>query len=559
MPKKAKKQEKLRIIPLGGINEIGKNLTVLEYGNDMIMIDCGMGFPDDAMPGVDYIIPDFSYIEKNSEKLKGIFITHGHEDHIGAVTTLPESLSSPIFATKLSVGILKNKFKELPSKKPPELVDIEAGDTVKVGNFAVEFIRVNHSIADSCALAITTPVGTVIHSGDFKLDLTPVDGEVMDLPRFAEIGKKGVLLFMCESTNVEKSGFTPSEKTVGETFDDIFERHNKERLVIATFSSNVHRVQQIIDKSVAHGRKVAITGRSMINVLTAAHDLGYINYPEKAVIDINEVKRYKPEQLTIICTGSQGERMSGLYRMAYGEHDKIKLGNDDLVIISSHPIPGNEKLVNNVVNELCHRGIRVYRDTTSDVHVSGHACRDEIKLLHSLVRPKFFMPVHGEAMHLKSHKELAVEMGMEPCNIFIPELGRVLELTGNSASWGETVPSGSVMVDGSGVGDVGSAVLRERLLLSQDGLIIIAASINSYDYTISSGPDIISRGFVYVRESEDLINDLRSIAYDTLSDTLGSGRYDLSSAKGRVRDEIAKHIWKSTRRKPMIIPIIMTV
>ncbi|MBE6544003.1 MAG: ribonuclease J, partial [Ruminococcaceae bacterium] len=473
MPKKTKIESKLKVTMLGGLNEIGKNLALFEYEDEMIIVDCGMGFPGDDMPGIDYIIPDFSYIEKNSHKLRGIFVTHGHEDHIGGIPFLLDKVNVPVFATKLAIGILQNKLREMKPDYVPEFVAVEAGDTVKTGVFSVEFIRVNHSIADACALAIKTPVGTVLHTGDFKLDLTPVDGETMDIPRLAEIGKKGVLLLMCESTNVEKPGYTPSERTVGQTLDSIFEHHKKQRLIIATFSSNVHRVQQIIDKSVAYGRKVVITGRSMLNIVAAAKELGYMSFPDGALIDINDMKRYNPEQLTVISTGSQGEPMSGLYRMAYGAHDKITLGSRDLVVLSSHPIPGNEKLVNNIINEFCKKGIAVYRDPTAEVHVSGHACQEEIKLMHTLLKPKFFMPIHGEATHLSAHRQLAMELGMKSENIFVSEIGKVLELTSKTAEFGGSVPSGSVMVDGSGVGDVGSIVLRDRLLLAEDGLIVV--------------------------------------------------------------------------------------
>ncbi len=559
MPKKQKNEIKLKVAMLGGLNEIGKNLALFEYGDEMIIVDCGMGFPSDEMPGIDYIIPDFTYIEKNAEKLRGIFVTHGHEDHIGGIPYLLDKVNVPVFATKLTIGILQNKLNDLKPDYVPEFVAVEAGDTVKTGSFAVEFIRVNHSIADACALAVKTPVGTVLHTGDFKLDLTPVDGETMDLARLAEIGKKGVLLLMCESTNVEKPGYTPSEKTVGQTLDSIFEHHKKKRLIIATFSSNVHRVQQIIDKSVAYGRKVVITGRSMLNVVSAARELGYMTFPKGAIIDISEIKRYNPEQITVISTGSQGEPMSGLYRMAYGEHDRITLGKDDLVVLSSHPIPGNEKLVNNIINEFCKRGVAVYRDPTAEVHVSGHACQEEIKLMHALIKPKFFMPIHGEATHLASHKALAMELGMASENIFVSEIGKVLELTSKTAAYGGIIPSGSIMIDGYGVGDVGSIVLRDRLHLAEDGLIVVVTVVNDYNMTIATGPDIISRGFVYVKESEELINDLRDLAYDVVSDCLGSGTHDWVQIKNKLRDELSRSIYSKTKRKPMVLPLIMTV
>ncbi len=554
-----KNEEKLKVMLLGGLNEIGKNMTLIEYKDEMIIIDCGIGFPDDDMLGIDLVIPDFSYVEKNADKLLGVFITHGHEDHIGAVPYLLKTLNTPVFATRLAIGILKNKLAEHRLDFTPELVDVEAGDTVKVGSFQVEFIRVNHSIADACCLAIKTPVGTVLHTGDFKLDLTPIDGDVMDLHRLAEIGNKGVLLMLCESTNVERPGYTPSERTVGQALDTIFAQNRDKRLVIATFSSNVHRVQQIIDKSVRYGRKVAITGRSMLNIVAAASELGYMNVPEGLLLDINEMKRYNPEQITIICTGSQGEPMSALYRMAYGEHDRVILGNKDLVVISAHPIPGNEKLVDNIVNELYRRGIAIYREATSDVHVSGHACREEIKLMHALIKPRFFMPIHGECKHLCSHRELAIEMGMPAQNIFVSDIGKVLELGPRSAGFNGTVPAGKILIDGKGVGDVGSIVLRDRKHLGEDGIIVIVAVVNSFDNTIASAPDIVTRGFVYVKESEELMSDLKQEAFDSLSDSLGMGINDWMQIKNKLRDDINHLIYNKTKRRPMVLPVIITL
>ncbi len=554
-----KPEDKLRVMLLGGLNEIGKNMTLLEYKDQIIIVDCLIGFPDDDMLGMDLVIHDSSYIEKNQEKLLGVFITHGHEDHIGAVPYLLKTVNTPVFATRLAIGILKNKLMEHRLDYAPELVDIEAGDTVKVGEFQVEFIRVNHSIADACCLAIKTPVGTVLHTGDFKLDLTPIDGDVMDLARLSEIGKKGVLLMMCESTNVERPGYTPSERTVGQALDVIFTQNRDKRLVIATFSSNVHRVQQIIDKSARYGRKVVITGRSMMNIVSAASELGYMNLPEGILVDIGEMKRYNPEQLTIICTGSQGEPMSALYRMAYGEHDRISLGAKDLVVISAHPIPGNEKLVDNIVNELYRRGIAIYREATSDVHVSGHACREEIKLMHSLIKPRYFMPIHGECKHLCSHRDLAIEMGMSPQNIFVSDIGKVLELGPRSAAWAGTVPAGKVLIDGKGVGDVGSIVLRDRKHLGEDGIIVIVAVINDYDNTVLTPPEIVTRGFVYVKESEELMADLRQEAFDSLSDSLGMGITDRQQIKNKLRDDINHLIYNKTKRRPMVLPVIMDV
>lgn len=557
--KKKQNTKKLKVVMLGGLSEIGKNLAVIEYENEMIVVDCGIGFPDDEMPGVDLVLPDFTYLKENADKLKGVFITHGHEDHVGGVPYLLKLIDTPVFGTKLSIGIIKNKLREHNLDYTPELVPVEAGDSVKVGNFTVEFIRVNHSIADSCCLAIRTPAGTVLHSGDFKLDTTPVDGEIMDLNRLSQIGSEGVLLLMCESTNVEHPGYTPSERTVGEALDNIFRHNTDKRLIISTFSSNVHRVQQIINKSALYGRKVAITGRSMLNIVSAAVELGYMTFPENTLIDISEIRKFNPEQLTIISTGAQGEPMSALYRMVFGEHDKVQLGPKDLVIISAHTIPGNEKLVDKIINELYRTGIAVYRDSSQDVHVSGHACREEIKLMHALTRPKYFMPIHGECKHLYEHKVLAMEMGMPPDRIFVSEIGKVLEVSESSAGFNGTVPSGVTLIDGSGIGDVGSIVLRDRKHLSEDGLIVVVAVMNDHDLSISAGPDIISRGFVYMKESEELMNDLKSIAFDSLSDSLDAGLRDFTQIKGRLKDDLSKAIYQRTKRKPMVLPVIMNL
>ena len=557
--KKKQNTKKLKVVMLGGLSEIGKNLAVIEYENEMIVVDCGIGFPDDEMPGVDLVLPDFTYLKENADKLKGVFITHGHEDHVGGVPYLLKLIDTPVFGTKLSIGIIKNKLREHNLDYTPELVPVEAGDSVKVGNFTVEFIRVNHSIADSCCLAIRTPAGTVLHSGDFKLDTTPVDGEIMDLNRLSQIGSEGVLLLMCESTNVEHPGYTPSERTVGEALDNIFRHNTDKRLIISTFSSNVHRVQQIINKSALYGRKVAITGRSMLNIVSAAVELGYMTFPENTLIDISEIRKFNPEQLTISSTGAQGEPMSALYRMVFGEHDKVQLGPKDLVIISAHTIPGNEKLVDKIINELYRTGIAVYRDSSQDVHVSGHACREEIKLMHALTRPKYFMPIHGECKHLYEHKVLAMEMGMSPDRIFVSEIGKVLEVSESSAGFNGTVPSGVTLIDGSGIGDVGSIVLRDRKHLSEDGLIVVVAVMNDHDLSISAGPDIISRGFVYMKESEELMNDLKSIAFDSLSDSLDAGLRDFTQIKGRLKDDLSKAIYQRTKRKPMVLPVIMNL
>ena len=551
---------KLRIIPLGGLNEIGKNMTAIECGDDIIVIDCGIAFPDDEMPGVDLVIPDVTYLEANADKLRGIVLTHGHEDHIGAIPYVLRNINTPIYGTRLTVGIVRNKLKEFSLDAVTRLVEVKAGDTVLLGGMTVEFIHVNHSIADACALAIRTPLGTIVHSGDFKLDLTPIDGEIMDITRLGEIGREGVLLLMCESTNAERSGYTPSERKVGASLEYIFTTHKKQRIVIATFSSNVHRVQQIIDTAARHKRKVAVTGRSMLNIVSAATELGYMHVPKGVLIDISEINKYNPEQITLVTTGSQGEPMSALYRMAFGEHREVRLDMNDVVILSSSAIPGNEKLVGKIINELCKIGVEVIHDASVAVHVSGHACQEEIKLLMALVKPKYYMPVHGEYKHMAANRELALQMGMKSQDIFISDIGNVLEIDKSGAKINGTVNSGRVLVDGYGVGDVGNIVLRDRLLLSQDGLIVIVATISREGGYILSGPDIVSRGFVYVRDSEDLMEEMRRIAINSIEGCLGSrNRSDWYQIKGRVRDDVAKFIMAKTKRKPMIIPMIMNI
>ena len=551
---------KVKIIPLGGLHEIGKNMTAIECGDDIIVIDCGLAFPDEETPGVDLIIPDVTYLEANASKVRGIVLTHGHEDHIGAIPYVLRNINPVIYGTKLTVGIVRNKLKEFSLDVTPKLVEVKAGDTIALGGMTVEFIHVNHSIADACALAIRTPLGTIVHSGDFKLDLTPIDGEIMDITRLGEIGKEGVLLLMCESTNAERPGSTPSERKVGASLEYIFATHKNERIVIATFSSNVHRVQQIIDAAARHGRKVAVTGRSMLNIVGAAVELGYMHVPKGVLIDISEIRRYNPEQLTIVTTGSQGEPMSALYRMAFGEHREVQLGMGDVVVISSSAIPGNEKLVGRIINELCKLGVEVIHDASVEVHVSGHACQEELKLLQALIKPKYFMPVHGEYKHLAANRDLAISMGVEPRNIFISDIGNVLEIDSEGARISGTVNAGRVLVDGYGVGDVGNIVLRDRLLLSQDGLIVVVATVSSDGGYLLSGPDIVSRGFVYVKESEDLMEEMRRVVLDTVHSCLSSGRRsDWYQIKGRIKDDLAKFIYTTTKRKPMIIPMIMNV
>ena len=547
----------VKVAMLGGIGEIGKNLAMIEYEDDIVVIDCGLGFPDDDMLGIDLVIPDTIYLEENAHRVKGVFLTHGHEDHIGAIPYLLKNVDVPIYGTRLTIGIIERKLSEHDLDFTPRLNTVEAGDVIPAGKMAVEFIRVNHSIADSCAIAVHTPQGVILHSGDFKLDLTPIDGDIMDIARLGELGKSGVLLLMCESTNAERAGYTPSEVTVGKSLDNIFLRYRKKRIVIATFSSNVYRVQQIIDNSIAYGRKVALTGRSMLNIVEAANSLGYIKIPEGTLIDISEIKRFKPSEVTVITTGSQGEPMSALYRMAYSEHAQIELGNDDLVVLSANAIPGNEKKINNIVNEFMKRGVEVFRDQALGVHVSGHACAEELKLMHALTKPKFFMPIHGEYKHLSAHRDLARSMGQNPNNIFIGEVGKVLEITAKKAAWGGTVPSGKLLVDGYGVGDVGNIVLRDRRHLGEDGIIIVTAAISMDSGIILNGPEIVSRGFVYVRENEELIDKLREIAYNAIEKALDRHIYEWGTIKKNVSDALGKYIYQLTKRRPMIVPIIM--
>ena len=558
MPKKEK--GKLRVIPIGGLNEIGKNMTVLEYADDIIIVDCGLGFPDDDMPGVDLVIPDFTYLEENSDKIRGIVLTHGHEDHIGAIPYFLRALNVPIYGTKLTLGIIKNKLEEHVLPFAPQLNCVKAGQTVRLGSFAVEFIHVNHSIADACCLAITTPLGVVIHTGDFKLDVTPIDGEMMNVTRLGELGRKGVLLLMCESTNAERAGFTPSERKVGKSLEYIFTSNKDKRIVIATFSSNVHRVQQIINVSAAHGRKVAITGRSMLNIVGAAVELGYMNVPEGVLVDINEIRRYKPEELTLVTTGSQGEPMSALYRMAFADHSQVTLGRNDLVVLSSSAIPGNEKLVGRIINELSKNGVSVLHDAVVEVHVSGHACQEELKLMQALTRPKYFMPVHGEYRHLAANRELALDMGIEDKDIFISDIGKVLEIDSKGARFAGSVTAGKVLVDGYGVGDVGNIVLRDRRHLAQDGIIIVVAAVDANEGLLVSGPDIVSRGFVYVRESEELMEEVRNIASIAINRCIDAGdSVDRMHLKNSVKDDLARFLYAKTKRKPMVLPVIIDV
>ena len=554
---KKKTGNTLRVIPLGGLNEIGKNMTILEYNDEMLIIDCGISFPDDEMYGIDIVLPDFSYLKKNAAKIKGIVITHGHEDHIGAIPYFLKNFDVPIYGTRLPLGLVNNKLKEHGLKG--KLNVIKAGDTIKLGNFKVEAIRTTHSIADAVCLSIETPVGVVFHTGDFKIDYTPLDGEPIDFHRLAEIGNKGVLLLMADSTNATRPGFTASERTVGRALENIF-RDSKSRIIIATFSSNVHRVQRIIDNAVKFDRKVAISGRSMVNVANLSMELGYLKVPAGTLVDINKIKGIPDKNLVIITTGSQGEPMSALSRMAAAEHKAVQIKKGDMVILSSSPIPGNEKTVSNVVNRLYEKGAEVIYSDIADIHVSGHACEEELKLFHVLLKPKFFVPVHGEYRHLRAHAALAENLRMDAKDIFILKNGNVLEMTHNSARvTNEEIPSSPVLVDGLGVGDVGNIVLRDRKLLSESGLIIVVAAIDRASGEVASGPDIISRGFVYVRENEDLIEEARAVVAKALDKCMRENVKEWNTMKSAVRDALRNFIYEKTKRSPVILPIFMEV
>ncbi len=560
MTKNNKKKEagaKLSIIPLGGIAEIGKNMTAFEYGDDIIIVDSGMGFPDDDMLGVDLVIPDISYLVKNAHKIRGVLITHGHEDHIGAIPYLLKEINVPIYGTRLSLGIIEGKLIENSPGYDPELYTVEAGDVISLGVFKAEFVHVNHSIADACAISIKTPVGVIFHTGDFKIDVSPIDGNMIDLTRIGEIGKGGVHLMMCESTNAERGGFTASERTVGSSLERIFNQYEDKRIIVATFSSNVHRVQQIIDASWAHGRKVAILGRSMENVIGAAAELRYMDLPDGVLINVGDIKRYRPSELTLITTGSQGEPMSALYRIAFSEHDRVRLTSSDVVVLSSSAIPGNEKLVGKIINALAKNGVKVVNDSVDAVHVSGHACREEIKLLIGLLKPKFYMPIHGEYRHLYANKEIAEFMGIPSENIFITEVGRVLEVDKKHAQLAGSVPSGNVLVDGAGIGDIGSVVLRDRRHLAEDGLVVAVMTVDFYSKYVISGPEIITRGFVYVKESEELMDEARGLVSQTLERAIKKNPQDRVQIKNAIRDELSKYLYKKTKRRPMVLPVIL--
>lgn len=550
------KQSGIKIIPLGGLEQIGMNITCFEYEDSIIIVDCGLAFPTDDMLGIDLVVPDISYLKENIDKIKGFIITHGHEDHIGALPYVLREIQTPIYATKLTMGIIDHKLKEHNLVNATKRKVIKHGQSINLGCFRIEFIKTNHSIADATALAIYTPVGIIVHTGDFKIDYTPVFGERIDLQRFAELGKKGVLALMCDSTNAERPGFTQSERVVGQAFDHIFNEHRDSRIIVATFASNVDRVQQIINTAYKFGRKVIIEGRSMVNIITIAQELGYINIPDNTLIDIECMRNYTPEQIVLITTGSQGETMAALSRMAASIHRKVTINPGDTVIFSSNPIPGNEKAVSNIINELYRKGADVI---FQDTHVSGHACQEEIKLIYALTQPKFAIPVHGEYRHLKAHAGLAHTMGVQKENIIIMKSGEVLELTEDEAKCTGHVPCGGIMVDGLGVGDVGNIVLRDRQLLSQNGLIIVVMTLDRYTNQLLSGPDIVSRGFVYVRESEDLMEEARRVVSAALDTCLSRRCSDWGKIKNVVRESLGDFIWKQTKRNPMILPIIMEV
>jgi ribonuclease J len=554
--KEIENASKLRIIPLGGLEQIGMNITAFEYEDSIIVVDCGLSFPDDDMLGIDLVIPDVAYLKENAEKVKGFIITHGHEDHIGALPYVLRDINVPIYATKLTMGIIENKLTEHNLMGNTKRKVIKFGQSINLGQFRIEFIKTNHSIVDAAALAIYSPAGTVVHTGDFKVDYTPVFGDAIDLQRFAEIGKKGVLALMCDSTNAERPGFTQSERTVGKTFDTLFTEHKDTRIIIATFASNVDRVQQIINSAYKFGRKVVVEGRSMVNIIETATSLGYLDIPDKTLIDIEQLKNYPDEKTVIITTGSQGESMAALSRMAGDIHKKISIGPRDTVIFSSNPIPGNEKTVTNVINKLLVKGADVI---FQDVHVSGHACQEEIKLMYSLLHPRYAVPVHGEYKHLKAQAKLAKELGIPKENIFILTSGDVLELNKENARIAGKVPVGGILVDGLGVGDVGNIVLRDRQHLAEDGILIVVLALDGYSDQLVSGPDIVSRGFVYVRESDELMEEARHIVDESVRGCLDRGISDWGKIKSGIKDSLGEYVWKKTKRRPMILPIIMEV
>lgn len=549
----------VKITCLGGLNEIGKNITMIEYGNDAFLIDCGMAFPDSEMLGVDIVLPDFSHVLKNKDRIRGVVLTHGHEDHIGGLPYLLKEFNLPIYGTRLTLALVNSKLKEHGLAEKAHLQIVSPGDVIPMGSMSVELIAVNHSIPDAVGLAIKTPAGYVVHTGDFKIDFTPISGDVIDLARFGELGKQGVLALLADSTNAERPGFTPSERVVGESFSKLFGKAKNRRIIIATFSSNLHRIQQIVDAARRDGRKVAVSGRSMINYVTIAKELGYLDLPDGLMIDIEAINRYPKEKVIIVTTGSQGEPMSALTRMAFSDHRQVEVGPDDYIIISATPIPGNEKAVTKVVNELMRRGCNVVYEKMYDVHTSGHACQEELKIIHTLTKPRYFIPVHGEQKHLHKSVELAKTLGMTPDRVLISDIGKVIELTQEKMAVTGTVQAGRVLVDGLGVGDVGSIVLRDRRHLAEDGILVIVATINSQTGELLSGPDIVSRGFVYVRESEQLIEQAREIARKSLENCIRHNPYDWNTMKSRVRDELSRMLFQKTKKSPIILPIIMDI
>ena len=549
----------VRIIPLGGLGEVGKNITVYECQGDSFIVDCGMTFPDEGMPGVDLVIPDFTYVLENKDRIKGIVLTHGHEDHIGGLPFLLKQARIPLYATKLTLALIEGKLKEHGLLGKVKMNEVKPGDILKMGCMSVEFIGVNHSIPDACALAIQTPAGMVVQTGDFKVDFTPIVGDVIDLARFGALGSQGVLALLSDSTNAERPGYTPSERTVGVSFDKLFTQAEGKRIIVATFASNVHRVQQIVDAAVKHGRKVAVSGRSMENVVARALEIGYLDIPDGVLVEVDAVNRYPSGKMVIITTGSQGEPMSALTRMAMGDHRKVNIGRDDYIIISASPIPGNEKTVTRVINELLKLGAEVIYEKMYDVHVSGHACQDELKMMMALTKPKFFMPMHGEYKHLRKHADLAISMGIPEQNVYLGDLGQVVELSEDAIRHTSSVQAGKVLVDGLGVGDVGSIVLRDRKHLAEDGLIVVVTTIDRETGQIVSGPDIVSRGFVYVRESEDMIGRARDIARQTIQSCINNNTREWGVFKQRVRDDVSDYLWQMTKRNPMILPVIQEI
>ncbi len=558
MINKSKIKSKVKIIPLGGLGEIGKNLTVFEYEEEIVIIDCGMSFPDEELLGIDLVLPDITYLLRNKDKIKGFFITHGHEDHIGGLPYILKQINVPVYATKLTLGLIESKLQEHNILSDCTLNMVKPGDIIETGSFNIEFIRTNHSIADSVSIALHTPIGIIVHTGDFKIDFTPIDGEVIDLQRYAQLGKKGVLLLMADSTNATRAGYTMSEKTVGETLDNLFIKADG-RVIVATFASSVHRVQQIANASIKNGRKIAFSGRSMERISEVAMSLGYLFIPEEMIIDLNDVKKYPNDKITIITTGSQGEPMAALTRIAAGNHRSIQLEKGDTVIISSTPIPGNKKAVSNVVDDLTEKGAKVIYEAIEDIHVSGHACEQELRLIHALLKPKFFVPVHGEYRHLLSHSKIAENMGMDKSNMFILEIGDVLELSRNKAEITNKVPAGRVLIDGLGVGDIGNIVLRDRKNLAKDGIITVVIVINKESKTVISGPDIITRGFVYVRDSEELMREIRRIVSKSVERCLDNDVTQWSEIKSAIRREVNTYVYTKMKRKPMVLPVITEI